>query len=220
MRAREVYILNQVYATGGVIGLALASVVISNLLRDRGLDSSLSRCFAGALGGAAFLAAVSWLDQWMAILVSGAMTLLILALRLKFPKGLRGTSGRRPDQAWAEVTYALGGTMSLAVGWLLLGNRWLAFLPIAFMGWGDNAAGFARASIWRDHPASPWPSIVMMVVCLGTATLFHPFWVGAVGGVVATAVERYRPMVIRVCDDNLLIVATSLAVMIILSRVA
>jgi len=209
--------LNQVYATGGVIILALASIVISNLLHNRGVDSSLSRCLAGALGGAALLMAVLWLDRWTAILVSGVMTLMILAVRLRFPQVLQGTSGRRLDQAWAEVTYALGGTVSLAIGWGLLEDRWLAFIPISFMAWGDNAAGFARASIWQGHPASPWPSIVMLVVCLGAAAFFQPFWVGALGAVMATAVERYRPLFIRFCDDNLLVVLSSLAVMIILS---
>lgn len=44
-----------------------------------------------------------------------------------------GVKGNLPSQAWSEVTYALGVTAALALGWGLLGDRWLAFLPIAFM---------------------------------------------------------------------------------------
>jgi len=211
--------LAQAYSISAVIGLALAGLVISNLLHDRGLDSSVSRCLSAALGGVAFLGAVTWLDSWTAVWVSGALTLVILALRLGFRRGLRGTNGKRSDQAWAEVTYAIGGTASLAIGWGLVGDRWLAFLPIAFMAWGDNAAGLTRATIWHDNVASIWPSTIMLSVCFAAATLFRPFWIGAVGAIVATAVERYRPRILRFCDDNLLIVVASFTVIIVLSMV-
>lgn len=210
--------MTQAYSIGAVVGTALAGLVISNLLHDRGLDSSVSRCLGGILGGMALLEAVTWLDSWTAVEVSGAMTLLILIIRLGFRQKLRGTSGKRPDQAWAEVTYAVGGTASLAIGGGLVGDRWLAFLPIAFMAWGDNAAGLTRATVWHDNVASIWPSIAMLGVCFASVALFRTFWIGVAGAVVATAVERYRPRILRFCDDNLIIVITSLAVMIVLSR--
>ncbi|MBI4202525.1 MAG: hypothetical protein HY532_05370 [Chloroflexi bacterium] len=208
--------LNQVYALSTVVALALAGLVVSNVLYDRGVPSSVSRCIASALGGVAILVAVLWLDAWTAIALSGVLALFILVLRLGFRRGLRGASGRLPSQAWAEVTYAVAGTTSLAVGWGLLGDRWLAFVPIAFMAWGDNAAGLARATLWRHGVASLWPSLAMLGVCLATAVLFQPYWVGAVGAVVATAAERYRPRIADVWDDNLNVVAMSLAVMSVL----
>lgn len=211
--------LNQIYAAGAVVALALAGLAVSNLLHDRGLDSSLSRCVAAALGGAAFLIAVLWLEPWTAVALTGALSLFIVVLRLGFRRGLRGASGRLPGQAWAEVTYAVGGTASLVVGWGILGDKWLAFLPIAFMAWGDNAAGLARATIWRSNVASLWPSMVMLGVCLGGAVLFQPFWVGAIGATMATVAERFRPRVLAVWDDNLNIVAVSLIVMSVLSRI-
>ena len=130
----------------------------------------------------------------------------------------RATS--RP-RAWAEVTFAMAGTASLAVGWGLLGDRWLAFLPIAFMAWGDSIAGFLRASLWRGNVARAglWPSVAMLGVCLAAAPLYQPYWIGALGALVATAAERRRPMIRVVWDDNLNVVAASLSVMAVPARV-
>jgi len=205
--------LVQLYAICGISALAIAGLAGSNFAYDRGIPSSTSRYLAPVLGGFAFLVAVLWLEVWTAVTVSGVMSLLILVLRLGFRRGLRGVEGNRPTQAWAEVTYALAGTLSLALGWGLLGDKWLAFLPIAFMAWGDSACGLARATLWRSNLASVFPSVAMLGVCLAAAALFQPYWIGAVGGVVAVAAERRRPRVLSVWDDNLHVVAVSLAVM-------
>lgn len=205
--------LYQAYAVSAIVLLALAGLVASNLMFDRGVDPSLSRRVPGALGGVAFLASVLWLNPWVAVTVSAVLTLFILALRLGFRRGLRGVRGSFSTQAYAEVTFPLAGTISLAVGWGLLGDKWLAFVPIAFMAWGDNVAGLARATIWRGYRARTWPSIAMLGVCLATAVLFEPFWMGAAGALTATAAERFRPTAPRAWDDNLLVVALSLAVM-------
>ena len=122
--------LVQAFAVSGSVSVALVGLVASNLLYDRGLANSLSRYVAPILGGVAFLVAVLWLDAWTATVLSGAMALLILVVRLGFRQRLRGVRGKLPSQAWSEVTYALGGTVALAIGWGLLGDRWLAFAPI------------------------------------------------------------------------------------------
>ena len=61
--------------------------------------------------------------------------------------------------------------------------------------------------------ASLWPSVAMCGVCLATAALFQPYWIGALGALVATAAERHRPRLLTLWDDNLHLVAMSLAVM-------
>lgn len=205
--------LQQTLAVIGIGLVSAAGLASSNLLYDRGVPNTVSRYVAPILGGVAFLVAVLWLDVWTAVALSGLMTLLIMALRLGFRRGLRGVEGNLPTQAWSEVTYAMGGTVSLAVGWGLLGDLWLAFLPIAFMAWGDSIAGLARASLWREKVASPWSSVAMLVVCLAAAVLYQPYWIGALGALVATAAERRRPRVSIVWDDNLNVVVMSLAVM-------
>ena len=204
--------LGQAFAVSGIVMLAFAGLVVSNFVYDRGVSSSRSRYLAPILGGAAFLVAVLWLDAWTAITLSGILTLFILVLRVGFRGGLRGVRGNLPTQAWAEVTYAAAGTASLAVGWGLLGDRWLAFLPIGFMAWGDSVAGLLRASLWRSNVASLWPSVAMCGVCLAAAALFQPYWIGALGALVATAAERRRPRLLTLWDDNLHVVALSLAV--------
>ena len=211
--------LEQAFAVGGSASVAIAGLMASNLLYDRGVANTLSRYVAPVLGGVAFLVAVLWLDAWTATALSGAMALFILAVRLGFRRGLRGVRGNLPSQAWSEVTFALGGTAALALGWGLLGDRWLAFLPIAFMAWGDSIAGLIRATILHRRVASTWPSIAMLGTCLAAAAVFQPYWIGAIGAFVATAAERRRPMVHPLWDDNLHVIATSLGVMAALSRV-
>ena len=204
----------QVFAISGIVFLALTGLAVSNLAYDRGVPGNVSRFVAPALGGVAFLVAVLWLDAWTAITVSGILALSVLALRLGFRRGLRGVKGSLPTQDWAEITYPMAGTLSLAVGWGLLGDKWLAFLPIAFMAWGDSSAGLARATAWRDNVASLWPSFVMLVVCfVSAALLFQPYWIGAIGAVAATVAERRRPMILTIWDDNLHVVGVSLVVM-------
>ena len=117
----------------------------------------------------------------------------------------------------------MAGTVSLAIGWGLLGDRWLAFLPIAFMAWGDSVAGLVRATVWRGGMARISPSMAMLGVCLATALLFQPYWIGALGAIVATAAERFRLIAHRLWGDNWVpddpvIVAASLTVMVALTR--
>ena len=211
--------IHEMPAVGATAGVALAGLVLSNFLCDRGVPNSVTRCVAAALGGAAFLLAVLWLEAATAIALSASMTLFILALHLGFGRSLRGTKGSLPSQAWAEVTYALAGTVSLAVGWGLLGDRWLALVPVAFMAWGDNAAGLTRATFRHDNASDLWPSLAMLVVCLAAAALFWSYWIAAMGAAVAVTAERFRPRVTDVWDDNLHVVAMSLSVMAVLVRV-
>ena len=213
--------LSQAYAASGVVTLATAGLLASNFLFDKGVDASLSRRVPGVLGGFAFLVAVLWLDPWTAVALSGVMTLFILGLRLGFRRGLRGVRGSLPTQIWAEVTYPLAGTFSLAVGWVLLSDRWLAFVPIAFMAWGDSAAGLARDfSLRCGKGVNTVPSTAMLASCLAIGVLFQPYWIGALGAIFATAAERFSPRVLGVRDDNWTVVAASLAVMGILARTA
>ena len=211
--------MGQAYAGSVIVLLALFGLVVSNLLRDRGVDRDLACRVPGVLGGVAFLMAVVWLDPWPAVALSGSLTVTIAALRLGFRRGLRGVQGTLPTQAWAEITYPLAGTASLAVGWGLLGDKWLAFVPIAFMAWGDSASGLTRYAVIRRGRAMGWrPSIAMLLACLAAAALFEPYWIGAVGAVIGTAAERFRPTSGPLGDDNLAVVAASLAIMSLLAE--
>ncbi len=204
----------------GVVALALLGVRGSNFLRDRGFPNSLSRRFAPTIGGLAYLASVALLDVWIAIAVSATITVFITVVRLLFRSGLRGVRGTHSAQAWAEITYPLAGTLSLVVGWGILGDKWLGFIPTAFMAWGDTAAGLVRDTASPKRSPTVVSMSAMLVVCVGAAAVFfRPLWIGVVGGVVATLAERFRPGILGFWDDNVYIVATSLAVMAVLVRV-
>ncbi len=203
----------QAWVITAIVLLALLGLAASNFLHDRGTNDYLSRRVPAVFGGVAFLVAVLWLDPWTAVTLSGVMTLFILVLRLGFRRGLRGVRGSLPAEAWAEITYLMVGTAGLAIGWGLLGDKWLAFVPIAFMAWGDSAAGLVRATTWGRNVPSIWPSFAMLGVCLVAAGLFQPYWIGAAGAVIATAAERLVPRSATVWDDNLNVVPASLAVM-------
>jgi hypothetical protein len=209
--------LNELTAVAIVAVIAGAGLGLSMLGHrlDNSTERSPLRCLAGMVGGLAFFAQVEWLDAWTAVSVSGVLTLLVSAVRIG--KGLPHEASGRPEQSWAEVTFALSGTASLAVGWGMLGNEWLAFVPIAFMAWGDNVAGLARSTVWKDDPASPLPSFCMFAVCLATSLLFHPWFIGAGAGLLVTLAERYRPRLIGWCDDNPVIVGSSLGTMALLA---
>ncbi len=198
---------------GGIAGCAALMVLAANRLRDRGTEASLSRRVAGVLGGGAYLIAVLSFNAWMATAISASAALLILLLRLYWPQQVRGLSGSGPGRRWGEVAYLVAATMAIMVGWGVLGDKWLAFVPIAFMAWGDNAAGLVRALVPGGREVDGWASAGMLVVCLGAAALYQPYWIGAVGAVTATVAERFRPATHPLWDDNWIIVAASLFAM-------
>src|SRR4051812_15911166 len=130
----EIPLLPPMFAVGGLVALVVCGLVGANTLRDRGVDPSTCRRVAGALGGGAYLITVLSFDPFWAIAASAVATLLVLALRLGFRRHLRGivqSDGLR----WGELAYLIAGMISLLIGWGLLGDRWLAFVPIAFMAW-------------------------------------------------------------------------------------
>ena len=60
--------------------------------------------------------------------------------------------------------------------------------------------------------------MAMLRVCLLVATLYQPYWIGALGAMTTTGGERFRLIAHRFWDDNwvpddTVIVAGSLAVM-------
>ena len=68
-------LMEQAFALSGIVTLALVGLVASNVMYDRGVPNSVSRYIALLLGGFAFLAAVLWLDAWIAAVLSGAIAL-------------------------------------------------------------------------------------------------------------------------------------------------
>jgi hypothetical protein len=195
------------------IGLGFSMLAHRQINIDR---PSPWRSVAGIVGGFSFLVQVLWLDAWTAVTISGILTVFVTIIWMLRKKK---TIYARPEQSRAEVTYAIAGTISLVISWAILGNRWLAFIPISFMAWGDNVAGLSRTTLFRDHPASFYPSLCMLGVCTISSYLMQPWWIGGIGGLVATIIERYRPRYIRSCDDNPIELGLSLLVMALLLKI-
>jgi dolichol kinase len=207
----------EIVAAAGIAGLGVLGLAGANYLRDRGVDGQVSRRLAAVLGGGVYLLGVLLLDVWTVAVLSSATALLILGLRLRFREHLRGLSGAETGQRWGEVAYPIAGAASIVLGWGILGDKWMAFVPIAFMAWGDNAAGIVRARIASGGGASLWPSVAMLGFCLGIASLYQPSWIAAAGAIAATTAERFRPSAHPLWDDNWAIVVASLSVMAVLT---
>ena len=210
--------MNELYASTAVVLVAVAGVGLSNFLFDNEAPDSIPRRAAHVLGGVAYLIAVLWLPPVTAVALSSMLALLVIGLRLGFPDSLRGLRRSVSTGDWAEIAYPLAATASLSIGWGLLGDKWLAFLPIGFMAWGDSVAGLVRAVVRRGRIAVLLPSMTMLGVCLLVATVYQPYWIGALGAITATGGERFRLIAHRFWDENWVpddpvIVAGSLAVM-------
>lgn len=201
-------------AAAGIVALVLLCFVGANALHDRGVPRPVIRALAAMVGGLAFLIAVLTLDARVATALASLVAAGVLVARVWFRGALRGVRGGQPSQAWAEVTYPLAGACSLLIGWVVLGDRWLGFTPIAFMAWGDAVAGLARAEVTRISRFAP-PSMVMLVATACVAALFQPGWGGLAGSLVATASEGRTPRVLTVRDDNMVVVLSSLTAMVL-----
>lgn len=198
---------------GLVVAVSGTGLFGSNLLFDRGVPNPVARALSGIVGGVAYLLAWMLLDIWVAVGLSASMTLVILWLRLKRKNQLRGVLGDNERDNWGEVTFALAGTFSLAIGGGVLGSQWLALLPIAFMAWGDNIVGITRAVVWNSYEKRYHPSVAMLAVGLLLALIAEPYWIGAIGALVAAPAERYKIFARAPWDDNIEIVVSTLVVM-------
>ncbi len=205
-----IMITDQVIGIGFVTLSALITVLVANGLSDRLAVPDLARRIAGALGGFVFLIAILMLEAAAAIVLIlsiAAAIALIRSLTAWHVRGLR-KSGR--EKKWGEVIYLLAAAASLTAGWGIAGDRWLAFVPIGFMAWGDNIAGVIRSNLGAAGKASVRPSMAMLLACLAIGFLYEPYWIAAVAAVAAVFVERFPPTAHPLWDDNWAIVATAL----------
>ena len=206
----------QAGAALGSVLVALAGLGISNYLYDRGVSNYLSRKVGHVFGGLAYLVAVLWMEFPIALGLATASFLLFVGLRVFNDRMLRGVGGSARRHTYAEVTYAFAGALSIGVGWGVFGDKWLAFVPIGFMAFGDSITGVVRSLIYEKEVKGLWGSAAMLGVCLLVALLYHPYWVGAVGAMVATGAEKLSPIATGWIDDNWLLTGASLATMVVL----
>lgn len=202
-----------------IAGVALGGLWIANIFYDFKLPQYLSRKIGHLGGGTALLLFALLFDSWLwPLILSVAFMALLFGAR--FIKGdlFRGVGGAGRPIAFAEVWFPAASIISILVGWGWLGDRWLGILPALFMAYGDAFTGLTRSVVYNREFKGNMGSVAMFVVCLLLAWVFYkPFWIGAVGAIVATLVERFTPMSHGWLDDNWTIVLSSLLVMGVLS---
>ena len=193
----------------------LVGLWISNIFYDYSIPQYLSRKIGHLFGGTALLLCALQFDSWQwPLILSVAFMALLLGARFVKKNLFRGVGGTGRPMAFAEVWFSAASVVSIAVGWVWLGDRWLAILPALFMAYGDAVTGLTRSVVYNREFKGNMGSVAMLVACLLLAWCFYqPLWIGVVGAVVATLAERFTPMSKGFWDDNWTIVLSSLLVM-------
>ena len=197
-----------------IAGIVLVGLYLSNVAYDYKVPQYLSRKFGHLIGGVGYLLSVLLFSTpWYPLLLSGGFTLLLLGARLFKPDAFRGVGGSSRKHALAEIWFPLAGTLSLLIGWAWLGNPYLALVPILYMAFGDCVTGLIRSKVYGKEVKGNWGSVGMLLTCLLIGALFTPYWISAIGAVVATAVEKYTGLSRTWLDDNWSVIASSLLMM-------
>jgi phytol kinase len=148
------------------------------------------------------------------IILAFSFGLLLWLARLRRPGTFRGVggSGRNPN-VMAEVWFAWTAVPIFAIGWLWLKQPFITISCLLFMAWGDCVTGLIRAEVYHKPVKGLWGSLGMLAVCLVISwTFIKPFWIGALGAVIATITEwAFGDVgIIKWADDNWAIPAISL----------
>jgi len=195
-------------------------LVVANRLLDKGVPHFITRKIGHLCAGIAyFLSPFLFATAHIPVAISAAFAILLTAARRLRPSSFRGVGGSARMETLAEVYFPILGTISLTIGWLILGNPWLGVIPILFLCWGDLAAGLVNAWVYKERAIEHKGlagSISMLVVCLLISLLYHIYWVAVIGSMAAVLAEKYTKAR-RYIDDNPTIVVSSLTVMTVLT---
>lgn len=207
--------LAEVPFTVMVAAAVLVGLWCSNIFYDYKVPQYLSRKIGHLAGGTALLLCALLYDSWLwPLILAVTFAALLLGARFIRKNLFRGVGGTGRPVAFAEVWFPAVSVVSIAVGWVWLGDRWLAILPALFMAYGDAVTGLTRSVVYNREFKGNMGSVAMLGACLLLAWCFYqPFWIGATGAVAATLAERFTPMSKGFWDDNWTIVLSSLLVM-------
>jgi hypothetical protein len=103
--------------------------------------------------------------------------------------------------------------LAIFVLWTLLGDKWIAVIPPAFIAFGDGITGIVRNLAFKERKKHPIGNIYMAGVCipigyyLGATSNIEglAFW-GVVAAIIASIFERYE---FGPIDDNILITVSA-----------
>lgn len=175
-----------------IAGIGLVGLVVSNVLFDFKVPHYISRKIGHSAGGMSYLLmALLFSSGWWALIIGATFTAMLGAARYVRPTTFRGVGGSgRPKEVMAEVWFPLVSLPIIGVGWIWLDKPLVAISSLLFMAWGDMITGIVRSQVYGRPVKGLWGSVAMLATCLVIAGAFiQPFWVGAVGAVVATITE-------------------------------
>jgi dolichol kinase len=194
-------------------GAVILGLYLANSFYDAGIPQYVSRKIGHLAGCVAFLFLPFLFPSfWWPLILTIGFTGLLLYARLFKPRLFRGVGGSGRIDALAEIHFPATGIILVAVCWGIFDKPWLAVVPLAFMGGGDAITGLIRSRVYHKEVKGWWGSAGMLVSCLLLAYFIQPYWIGAVGAVIATIAERYTKTH-QWYDDNLTIPLASALVM-------
>jgi len=196
-----------------ITGAALLGLYLANLLFDYKIPQYLSRKL-GHLGGCIgfLLCPLLFSSFWWPLILTTGFTALLLYARVFRPTTFRGVGGSGRLGALAEIHFPATGIVLIGILWGLLGEPWLAIVPLTFMGAGDAITGLIRSRVYGREVKGNWGSLGMLATCLILAYFIEPYFVGMAGAVTATLAEKYTKTT-KYVDDNLTIPLFSAIVM-------
>ncbi len=196
-----------------IAGAALLGLYLANLFYDYNIPQYISRKL-GHLGGCVgfLLCPLLFSTFWWPLALTTGFTVLLLYARWFRPGTFRGVGGSGRPGALAEIHFPAVGIVTIGVLWGLFDRPWLAIVPLTFMGGGDAITGLIRSRVYGREVKGNWGSLGMLITCLVLAYFIQPYWIGAVGAVTATLVERFTKTT-KYVDDNLTIPLSSALVM-------
>ncbi|MBA7697007.1 hypothetical protein ES703_105665 [subsurface metagenome] len=199
-----------------IAGAALLGLYLANLFYDYQIPQYISRKL-GHLGGCVgfLLCPLLFQSFWWPLILTTGFTILLLYARLFKPKTFRGVGGSGRPQALAEIHFPATGVVLIGICWGLMGEPWLAVVPLCFMGAGDAITGLIRSKVYGREVKGVIGSIGMLVVCLTLAYFIEPYWIGVAGALTAVVAEKYTKTT-KYVDDNLTIPLSSAFVMALL----
>lgn len=196
-----------------IAGAVLLGLYLANLCYDTGIPNYQSRKL-GHLGGCVgfLLCPLLFSSFWWPLILTSGFTALLLYARWRRPYTFRGVGGSGRPDALAEIHFPATGIVLIGICWGLLDRPWLAIVPLLFMGGGDAITGIIRSRVYGREVKGNYGSLGMLATCLVLACFIQPYWIGAVGAVIATLAERFTKTS-KYCDDNLTIPLSSALVM-------
>lgn len=111
-----------------------------------------------------------------------------------------------------DVNFAVAWGAAIGISWILFGDPIYGVIPAAFISFGDALTGIVRNVAFKSRAKHWLGNLAMVTVCLPIG-YYYAGIPGVVAAVVASVIERFE---FNPVDDNILITASALIVLVLL----